>query len=226
MDPILQDKLLDLIVNISSIILGGGIILVIIEWSRHQREKRVWAREDQLMEIDVPRADMRVSNWQIAEDMSAEDKLFIYENQLEGTVKQLLIVSHFVIRNTTGAEIIVTNYDANILYISPGEDIKRFYDLETADLISVEDIGPIKLRPHGAIARILVIDSNFDKDRRLDTIPPTLVIEARTSSGATIHGTATLSVVTRIPDIDVYRKQVHPKKYIEKLKEEEGTIPF
>jgi len=226
MNPVIQEKLLDLLINIVSIILGGGIILMIIELRRHQREKRVWAREDQMLEIDIPRADVRVRQWQISDDMSAEEKLVIYENQLEGTVKQLLTVAHFVIRNTTGAEIVVTSYDANLLQIPPANDDKRFYELETVDLISVEDVGAIKLRPYAAIARIVIVVSDFDEGRRLDTVPSTLVVEAKTSSGATIHGKATLSVVPRFPDIKVHDGRYHPKQYVDKIGVPEEEIPF
>jgi len=225
MNPLIQEKLLDLLINIVSIILGGGIILLIIEWRRHKRERTVWAREDQLLEIDIPRADVSVAKWQIYDNMSSDDKVVIYENQLEGTVKQLLTVAHFVIRNTTGAEIIVTSYDVNPLQIPPGKESKRFYDLETVDLISVEDMGAIKLRPYATIARIAVVVSEFGKDRRLEAVPSTLVVEAKTSSGATIHGKATLSVVPRLPDIEQYDGLHHPKRYVDKIRPEE-ELPF
>lgn len=237
MDPFIQEKLLDLLVNIVSIILGGGIILLIIELSRHRREKRVWAREDQLLEIDIPRADLRVIKWQITAEMRDADKVVIYEHKLEGTVRQLLIAANFVIRNTTGAEIIVTSYDANVLQIPPGHDRKGFYDLETFDLISVEEIGTIKLQPFAAIARMVILEADFSSERRLDTAPSTLVVEAKTSSGATIHGKAALTIVPRLPDIDLGMHEEnyyhhYPKQYLKKLEEEpeeeegEEELPF
>jgi len=226
MDPLLREKLLDLLINIISIILGGGIILLIIELRRHRRERRVWAREDQILEIDIPRAEASVVKWQIREDMSAEEKLSIYENQLEGMVKQLVVVAQFVIRNTTGAEIVVTSYDARLLQVPPGPDIKNFYDLETADLISVQDVGAIKLQPYGAIARTVVIQSYFGPPRKLEEVPSTLVVEARTSSGATIQGRATLSIVPRFPDVKSYKGLYHLKQYVEKIRAEAEEIPF
>jgi hypothetical protein len=222
MDPLIQGKLLDLLVNIVSIILGSGIILLIIELSRHRRERRAWAREDQLLEIDIPRAELQLTRWQIFAKMSNADKVTIYEHQLEGTIRQLLIAAHFVIRNTTSSEIVVTSYDANVLQIPPGHIRKSFYDLETFDLISVEDIGTIKLQPYAAIARMVILEDNFDEKRKLDTAPSTLVVEAKTSSGATIHGKATLAIVPRLPDIKVgpHEKeyiQYYPKQYLDKL---------
>ncbi len=222
MDPLFREKLLDLLINIISIILGGGIILLIIEWRRHQRERLVWAREDRLLEIDIPRADATVAKWQISDDMSTEEKLQIYENRLEGTVKQLVAVAQFVIRNTTGAEVVVTSYDVRLLQVPPGRDDKNFYDLETADLISVEDVGAIKLQPYGAIARTVVIHSRFGESRKLEKVPLTLVAEARTSSGATIQRKATLSIVSRLPNVVLYRGTYHLKQYVEKIVE----IPF
>ena len=236
MDPIIQEKLFDLLINIVSIILGGGIILMIIEWRRHQREKRLWAREDQLLEIDIPRADLRVTKWQITDKTPDDIQLRIYQNHLQDTVKELLAVAHFVIRNTTGAEIIVTSYTAKILNIPPGPDDKRFYDLETADLISVEDICPVKLQPYTTIPRIVILASNFDEGRRLERVPSTLVVEATTSSGATIRGTAAFSIVPQhLPDVEFYDYLYHPKRYLDKIRppklpeeppEEGEEIPF
>lgn len=235
MDPFIQEKLLDLLVNIVSIILGGGIILLIIEWRRHQREKRLWAREDQLLEIDIPRADVSVRTWQITDGMSDKEKVTIYENQLEGTIKELLVVAHFVIRNTTSMEIIVTSYDANLLHIPPPSGLlsldqsKRFYELETADLISTDDIGAVKLRPYSTIARQVILQDSFHKERRLDTVPSTLVVRAETSSGITIQGATSLNLVPFISDIEKpgFDLLYHPKKYVEKIKpkeEEELTL--
>ncbi len=218
MNPLIEEKLLDLLINVISIILGGGIIVMIIELRRHRRERRVWAREDQLIEIDIPRADLRVRKWQVTEKLSAEEKLVIYENQLEGTVKELLVTAHFVIRNTTAAEILVTSYDAKMLRIPPGHVSKRFYDLETADLVAVEDIGAIKLQPHAAIARIVILASRFGQDRKLETVPSTVLVEATTSSGASIHGQATLGVVSRIHGVEYYQKRYHPTKYVDKIR--------
>jgi len=49
MPLIFQDKLLDLLVNIISIILGGGLVMLWIEWRRHKREMSSWAREDEMI---------------------------------------------------------------------------------------------------------------------------------------------------------------------------------
>ena len=220
MDPVLQEKLLDLLVNFVSIILGGGIILLIIEWRRHQREKHLWEREDQLLEIDIPRADVLVQTWQITDSMSDKEKVTIYKNKLEGTISELLVVAHFVIRNTTSMEIIVTSYVANLLHIPPPsgrgplEHSKRFYELETADLISKDHIGAIKLRPYSTIAREVILQNSFHEERRLDTVPSTLVIRAETSSGVTVQGVTSLNLVPFILDIEKYAFVHHPKKYL------------
>jgi len=225
MNPLIQEKLLDLLVNVIAIILGGGLIMLVIEWRRHQRERLAWQREDEMIQIDIPRSDMLVSKWQIGEKTSDKDKLVIYENKLEDTVKQLAIIAEFVIRNTTGAEIIITEYDAEILQVPSGDDSKQFYDLETFDLISVDDIGAIRLRPYTTVPRILVLVSHFGKDRKLDTVPTTVVISAKTSSGKIIQGKSTLRVMPRISDLEVYQGTIHPKKYVDKIREPEN-IPF
>jgi hypothetical protein len=218
-----------LAINIVSILIGGGLIGLWIDWKRHQREVRKWQHEDQTVEIDVPRAEMRVSKWQITEDTLEDEELLIHRNQLQDTIQQLTVVGHFVIRNTTSTEIVVTDYTANILQIPPGPRNLRFYDLETKDLISVEDVGPIKLHPHAAIPRMLILSERFGADRRQEAVPATLSIEVTTSSGKKVQGNATLNIITRMPsDVEAYQGVFHPKKYLEKIRpaEEEDDIPF
>lgn len=114
------------------------------------------------------------------------------------------------------------------MQIPSGNDDKRFYDLETFDLISVDDIGAVRLRPYATIPRVLVLICNFGKDRKLEAIPTTLVISAKTSSGKIIQGKVTLNLVTKINDLEYFRDNFHPKKYADKVRtpEEEDDIPF
>lgn len=132
-----------------------------------------------------------------------------------------------MIRNTTGAEIIITKYDAEILQIPTGNDQKRFYDLETLDLISVKDIGVIRLRPYATVPRFFVYVGLFGKTRKLDTVPSTLIISVKTSSGKTIQGKSTLNLLPNIGDLEFYQGVFHPKKYVDKIRlPEEEDIPF
>jgi hypothetical protein len=231
MPPIIQDKLLDLIVNFIAIVLAGGLITVFIEWQRHQREKKNWKMEDELIQIDIPRSEMIVRKWQIEENTTDENKLMIYENKLQDTVKQLTVISEFVIRNTTAKEIIITKYDVELLQIpSGGYDFKRFYDLETFDHISVDEIGAVRLKPYTTIPRFIIYVCNFGKNRVLDTIPTTLVISAKTSSGKIIQSTTTsLRIIPKLPDdLEIYENAVQPKRYVDKIRPPSGEddIPF
>lgn len=229
MSPLIQEKLLDLLVNITAIILGGGFITLIIEWRRHQREKLAWQREDALLQIDIPRAEIWASKWQITETTSDKDKLTIYENNLLGTVKQIVVVAQFVIRNTTASEIIITNYDAEVLQIPFGDNNKRFYDLETFDLVSANDIGAIRLRPFATVPRLLVFVSQFNKDRRLETIPTILSITVKTSNGKTIQGKENLKLLSKfseLSDLEIYNGAIHPRRYVDKIRKPEDDIPF
>jgi len=226
MIPLLEDKLLDLLVNVIAIILGGGLIVVFIEWQRHQRELRSWKREDELIEIDIPRSDMSVFNWQISEKTSDKEKVMIYENRLENTVHRVTVHAEFVIRNTTSTEIIVTSYFGDVLQTPSGVDEKRYYDLETYDLISVEDMGIIRLKPYGTIPRAFIMDSTFGKDRILDQAPTTLVVTVETSSGRTIQAKSTLKI-TPYPllGISSWGGAFHPSKFVEK-REKDEEVPF
>lgn len=63
--------------------------MLLIEWRRHQRERNLWAREDAMIQIDIPRAEMYTTIWQLDDDMPDKQKLQIYENELEGTINPL-----------------------------------------------------------------------------------------------------------------------------------------
>jgi hypothetical protein len=227
MDPVLQDKLLNLVVNFVSFLLAGGVLTLFIEWRRHKRESQVWAREDKFLEIDIPRAEMRGTKWVVDPKMSADKKLTIYENKLEGLWRYVVIAGTFVIRNTTNTEIVVVDYDADALNLPVDE--KRFYDLETMDLLDVKAVGPLKLRPLAAITRLVVMEAVIDQNHRLETLPTTISIRAVTSSGTTIQQTATLNLVPAFPDVEQYGSSYHPKGYITKLRAmeaDETEIPF
>lgn len=229
MDPVARDKLLDLIINVISIILGGGLVMLFIEWRRHQRESLNWKREDQRLEVHIPRADMMIRKWQLESNLPDRIKLNIYENKLEGTFRNLMLIADFVIQNTTQAEIVVVKYDFAILLIPPGDDVKRFYDLETGDLMSLEDTGPTKLRPLSALTRQIIFEGRFSKDRRLETLPTTFVVTAETSDGSIVQGRATIKIVSLIPDMKRVGEDLHPKKYADKLvvePKDETEIPF
>jgi hypothetical protein len=223
---------LPLLANIIGIILGGGLIALVIEWRRHQRELKQWELQDRQLQIDIPKAEMAASMWTLTDRTDKDRKILIYENRLENTVSDLLVVAEFVIRNTTSAEIIVTGYDVKVLNIPSGKDEKRFYELDTLDLISKEAIGAVKLRPLTTLSNFVIIESEFGANRRLENVPTTLAVEATTSSGNTIQGVATLNVVKHgVGDLEYSPDGVlHPRRYAEKLKppapQEEDDIPF
>ncbi len=67
MDPVLVGKLIEygaqFLIQFLSIVAGGGLIILVIELRRHKREQQEWERQDRLLEIDIPRADIMVSKW-------------------------------------------------------------------------------------------------------------------------------------------------------------------
>src|SRR5215208_567747 len=101
MSPMIQEKLLDLLVNVVAIILGGGFITLLIDWRRHKREMQTWQREDETIQIDIPRSDALRLYWKIEKETPDKTKLMIYENHLENTIRRIVLVAEFVIRNTT-----------------------------------------------------------------------------------------------------------------------------
>lgn len=230
MDPLL-DKLLDLVVTILGVVIGGGLITAFIEVRRHRREKEIWQREDEMLQIDIPRADMMVIKWRTTDKMSDSVKVKIYENKLTGTVKTIFVVVEFVIHNTTGRELFIHDYDASIASLPTGEDRKTFYDLETSVIIPHQNRGNIKLKPNETLPRMLIIESAFDENRRLDAPPQDISILVKTSSGVTIPQTKDLNSVRKFHNLAWWKNGYHPKKYVDQMKEIEAInkadeIPF
>jgi hypothetical protein len=227
MSPLLQDKLLDLLINIISIVLGGGLVILLIEWRRHQRERSKWAVEDAMVQIDIPRAEMHTTLWQLNGKMSDRQKVQIYENNLEGTISRLIAVIEFVIRNTTGAELVITSYDVKIMQIPSVDSIKEFFELDTLDLISKDDFGAIRLKPLETIPRCFIFVGNFGLRGRLEKPPTTAAIEVYLSNGNVIQGNCTLNILPTLPDdIEHYQGYWRPRKYVERIRPPEEEIPF
>jgi hypothetical protein len=219
-----------LLVNVISIILGGGIVLLFIEVRRHQRERRAWQIEDQTLQIDIPRAEIRVARWIISDDMPEKDQLIILKRKLENQIRDYTAIAEFVIRNTTPAEVVVTSYNA---FVSPitvgyGQQYEHYYDLETYDLIDVEEIGAFTIKPYGVVPRYCVIGW-YTRGRGLEEIPSSIIVEVTTSTGKLIQGKAVLNVVSNdFGELQVYDSFPRPKRYLRKIgvPTEEDDIPF
>ena len=228
MSPLLQEKLIDLLVNFISIVAGGGLVFLIIEWRRHKREKMQWDTEDQLLQIDIPRAEMHITYWDINDEMEDKEKLLVYEKEILGKVRNLLIVTEFVIRNTTSREIVITSYSARPLGTTSDYTVIDYYDLESFDVISVEDIGAFRLIPFGAVPRYGILRYISFSGNKIDTIPDTLVIEVNTSSGKVVQIKKELNVTRAMPnDIYLHERRYRPRKYWQKVGVVmEDDIPF
>lgn len=229
MSPLLQEKLIDLLVNFVSIVLGGGLVFLIIEWRRHRRERKKWEEEDNQVAIDIPRCEMRIWKWQINDFTPEDEQLTIYKNNLQNTNKQLLIVSNFVIRNTTPAEIVITSYGAATLNVTSDIQTDHYYDLGTYDFVSREEVGAITLKPFGLISRMFVSAHKANGGNKIDYTPDTLAVEVKTSSGKVIQKKVTINVVSsNFPDMQLHQGFFRPNNYLEKIyiDQKEDDIPF
>lgn len=212
-----------LVINTVSIILGGGLIGLWIDWRRHQRELRQWAKEDKQLEIDIPRADMRVWRYQLEKHMGDKEKLQIYEGKLEGTVEKFLIVVQFAVRSTTNSDVILTSYSVDVPSLLEGWRVSAdYYDLdkdyEKADPRNIESLT---LRPYGSISRLCVITSKEDifakSQQRLEDPPKTVSVTATLSTGAVVQTQAALKVLeSGMPGVGEHKGDYYPIKYFEK----------
>jgi hypothetical protein len=226
MSPLLQEKLLDLLVNIVAIILGGGLITLVIEWRRHRREMQNWKKEDETIQIDIPVARITPYLWAIGEKTTDKQKLEIYENKLENTIKTFVIYSEFVIRNTTPAEIIVRQYNAEVSNIPYGQDVVDYYDLESFDRISQS--GAIRLKAFATIPCAVVYVARFDKDRKLEreSLPNSLSISVETSDGKVIQHSENLRSIKGLVGVVLNGDRVLPIRYFQKFVLPDDDIPF
>jgi len=190
MSPYFLDKFWDLVVNLVSIILGGGAIATYIEWRRYQRERRAEKREEEKVAVDVINGQIAVKRWELDDKMKSETKLRIYENQLQGTVKHYTILAEFVLRNTTNAELVLAQLETEEPGVQkydfrPG-DVYEVYDMQTGDLIGGYFPGVATLSPLGTLQRAVWIERNFHEKRKLETPPSTLTVGVTTSEGKEI----------------------------------------
>jgi hypothetical protein len=191
MSDFFADKFWDFIVNLLSVIAGGGAILAYIEWRRYQREKRVIRREEEGVAVDVVSSEIAAQKWELHEHMSADDKVRVYENQLQGTVKSYIILLEFVLRNTTGAEVVVTRLETEepgVLEVSRGmstpdtvDVVYEVYALQTGEYLAAQLDELIALKPNGTLGRAVWIQRAFDEAHKLETEPSSVVMKLQTS---------------------------------------------
>lgn len=229
MNPFLQDKLLDLLINLISILVSGGLLLAFIEWQRHRREQRQWKREEAKLEIDVPRAEIAYSVWAIKDGLSDKQKLMLYENQLIGKVNTYQILVDYVIRNTTGGELVIISYGVEE-NAPPGDKTLRLYDLQTLDLID-QSLSTV-LQPLGTIARTALINRALSYRQKIDSPPTQVRIYAETSEGVRVQKEVELKKVPSLPTGYTPEGEMHLRAYVDKMPPpseaviEEEEIPF
>ena len=160
---ILQDKLLDLLVSLLSILLGGGLLILVIEWRRHKREKEQWEREDVKLVIDVPKAELEHWTWEIMSTTTEKEELIIHRHDLRDTVQRYWIVASFVIRNTTNSDLVVVDYGAQEDAPPGGIRRCRLYEEDNMEFINPEGLSSTTLRPGATIVRAVLITHDLHK---------------------------------------------------------------
>jgi len=189
MTPYFWDKIWDLVVNLLSVILGGGAIVAYIEWRRYQREQEAIKKEEERLAIDVINAEIMFDTWRLHEKMDPETQLRIYKYQLEGTVRGYTILLEFVLRNTTATELVIIELRTE----EPGvqrrphelrkHDIYDVFDLHSGKYVGKKLDGLTTLGPNGTLGRAIWIERSFDEKQKLETAPSTIDVRVRTSEG-------------------------------------------
>jgi len=208
MSPYFWDKFWDLVVNLVSIILGGGAIVTYIEWRRYQREQRALKREEEGVAIEVVSAAIEVARWKVVEKMSPEEQLRIYKNQLQDMVKEYTIALEFVVRNTTNTQQLITGIETEEPGIPEREGIitraEQFdeyvvFDLQTPKILGYDMESTSTLDPYATLGRCVYISRKFDEKRRLEKAPSTIIVEVKMSEGRSVVRNITLNEVPTIP---------------------------
>lgn len=208
MSPYFGDKFWDLVVNLLSVILGGGAIVAYIEWRRYQRERRAEEREQERVALDIVNAEISDIRWVVHDRMEPEMKLRIYENRLEGTVREYTILVEFVLRNTTNTDLVITELKCDEAglperpYQLRKSDVYEVFDLPTGEykgekLDEVVNIGPL-----GSLGRAVWIERSFDERQKLETPPSTVTVQVKTSEGRVVDHNIPLRLVEWVSKLE------------------------
>jgi hypothetical protein len=216
MSPFLQDKLWNLLINLVSFLIGGGLLLLIIEWRRHRREQRQWDREEARLEIDILRAEIDYGVWQITDKMPDKQKLKVYENQLLGSVHDYLILVSFVIRNTTNGELFLTSYGVEE-NAPPGGRIYRVYEQHTSNFLGSSDRDGTVLKPLGILARTILISRDIEIPQKMETAPTNARVYAEASGGVRVTKRVELEKVPLIRVAYTDEGELHLAAYVDQL---------
>jgi hypothetical protein len=145
-----QQLLLDLAISLLGGLIGGGIISTYLDWRRFRREEAEIKKEERRIEIDPIKSVISIKMWQVTDSMSDKLQLYIFKNNLQGSVQEYAIVAEFVLTNVTDSEVIVTRIEVEEPGLPPLDwfvtdeahkigmaDPERY----TGDYITPEDTG-------------------------------------------------------------------------------------
>ena len=142
-------------------------------------------------------------------------------------MKRYFILVDFVIRNTTNGQVVVFDYGVSDS-VSIGLRTFRYYDLETADLLTNEDFHPITLQPLGTIGRTVLIERIFNYQQRVDRPPATLRVFAETSEAIRVQKEVELKQRQFVVHADITYTEddgVHLSRYVDKIESKEPEEP-
>ena len=104
---------LQLVVVFVGAFLGGGAVQAYLDWRRFRREEEALETERRRVAIDVIRAEIHPFRWTIHKRMSDKQRLYVYENELGGTIRRYWIAAEFIVNNLTDGEVVITSIEVD-----------------------------------------------------------------------------------------------------------------
>lgn len=104
---------LQLVIVFVGAFLGGGAIQAYLDWRRFRREEEALQAQRRRVAIDVIGAEIIPIRWTIHGKMSDKEKLYVYENELAGTLHSYIIGVEFIVGNLTDGEVVVTSIEVH-----------------------------------------------------------------------------------------------------------------
>lgn len=101
-----REILYSVIIPVLSGLFGGGAVSAYIEWRRFQKEQQV---DRQKLDINIIQGSIFSTKWRAAQRARADERLYIFDNGLNDTVRSYDTCIEFGLTNLTDQELLITD---------------------------------------------------------------------------------------------------------------------